>query len=74
MKLYSETAKGDPLMRQRPRNVSGFLESLSIPSTNQIVTSLALPHIVPFYRNSEIMLPFLPERLTVSITMFVGYD
>lgn len=60
-------------MQQRPRNFSDFLGSLSIPSANQIVTSVPLPNIVPFYRNSEIMLSFLLGRFAVSITMFVDH-
>lgn len=60
-------------MWQRPGSVSDFLRSLSIPSPNQIVTSVALPNVVPFYRNSKIMLHFLLERLTESTTMFVDY-
>lgn len=58
-------------MQQRPRNFSDFLGRLSIPSANQIVTSVPLPNIVPFYRNSEIILSFLLGRFAVSITMFV---
>lgn len=60
-------------MQQRPRNVSDFLGSLSIPSANQIVTSVPLPNIVPFYRNSEMMLSFLLGRLAVSITVFADH-
>lgn len=69
--LFSESQRGSSNATETKK---GFLGSLSIPPHHQIVTSVALPNIVPFYRNSEITQHFLNERLTVSIIMFVDYD
>lgn len=66
--LFSDSQRGSSNATET-RNVSGFLGSLSIPSNHQIFTYVALPNIVPFYRNAEITQHFLSERLTVTIAI-----